>query len=488
MTFDWSNVLATFQVIDWLVRIAALFIVPRNRKPTAGISWLLTIFLLPVPGIILFFILSSPKLPPIRRKAQQVIDQYVVQILEAAKLQFPRHRAVLDAKVDSLHQPIADLAQNLTGLPVVGGVSAEILTDYLGIIDRIIKDIDRAERYVYIEFYAIALDDTTEPVFEAMREAVDRGVVVRVLYDQYGSMKYPHYRAMKRRLKKDGVLFRPMLPVRLPGFGYVRPDLRNHRKLVIIDGEIGYTGSLNLIDRGYHRKDAIVYDELMVRAEGLITVQLRSVFIADWYAETSSLLTSDPDSPPSPDIYQVGDLRAQVVPSGPSYEYENNLEVFIQLFSTARKSITIVNPYFVPDEALEKALISATQRGVEVTLVNSEAIDQLFVSHAQSSYYEEMLRAGVEIYHYKAPTLLHSKYMVVDDISLIGSSNVDIRSFELNHELVAIFYDKAVARKLLRITEKYLEKAKRLRLEKWRQRAWYKQLLDNIARLTSSVQ
>lgn len=485
---DWSVVIATFHVIDWIIRIGAVFIVPRNRKPTSGISWLLIIFLLPIIGIILFFILSSPKLPPIRRKAQQVINQYVVQVLEAAKLQFPRHRAVLDAKVDAEHEPIARLASNLTGLSVVGGNSVDVLTDYLGIIDRIIKDIRRAQRYVYVEFYALALDDTTEPVFKALEEAVERGVLVRVLYDQYGSMKYPNYRAMKRRLKNSGIIALPMLPLRLPGFGYVRPDLRNHRKLVIIDGEIGYTGSLNMIERGYHRKDSIVYDELMVRMQGLIVVQLRSVFTADWFAETGDLLGTDPISPPSPAMYQVGELRAQIVPSGPSYDYENNLEVFVQLFSTARQSITIVNPYFVPNEALEKALVSATQRGVKVTLVNSEAVDQLFVAHAQSSYYDEMLRAGVEIYHYKAPTLLHSKYMVVDDISLVGSSNVDIRSFELNHELVALFYDKVVARKLSRITEAYLERAKRLRYEKWRQRAWYKQLLDNIARLTSSLQ
>ncbi len=339
---------------------------------------------------------------------------------------------MLDAQVDPVHQPIADLAKNLTGLSVVGGASADIYNDYLGIIDRIIKDVRQAERYVYIEFFALALDDTTEPLFVAMEKAVERGVTVRVLYDHLGSAKYPRYRDMKKRLKAAGIMFHPMLPIRFPGFGYVRPDLRNHRKLAIIDGEIGYTGSLNLIDRGYHRKDAIVYDELMVRLQGLPVVQLRSVFVADWYAETGDLLGDDPVSPPTPAMYQAGELNVQIVPSGPSYEYENNLEVFIQLFSTARNSITIVNPYFVPDEALEKALISATQRGVEVRLVNSEAVDQLLVSHAQSSYYEEMLRAGVKIYHYKAPTLLHSKYIIVDDVSLIGSSNIDVRSFELN--------------------------------------------------------
>ncbi len=488
MSFGTSDLLAIWYILEWIIRIFAIFIVPQNRKPTSGISWLMLIFLLPVPGLLLFLLLSSPKLPLLRRKSQDVLNQYVRRALKTAKLNHPDMVQMVDAKVDPEYQITADLAKTLTGLTVVSDTSAEFLSDYLGIIDRIVKDIRKAKNFVYVEFFIIALDDTTEPIFDAMKQATERGVIVRVLFDYWGSFKMPGYRKMVRRLKHDGISYQAMLPLRLPGMGYVRPDLRNHRKLMVVDNELGYTGSLNLVERAYHRKDAIVYDELMVRVKGITVLQLKSVFLADWYSETGILLNDDRSELVEAYDKDIGSLKAQVVPSGPGYEFENNLKVLIQLFHSAKKSITIVNPYFVPDDSLAMAIVTAAQRGVEVTLVNSEAIDQVFVAHAQSSYYQQMLEAGVHIYHYKAPTLLHSKYFIVDDVAVVGSSNADIRSFQLNHELVIIFYDKSVALKLRKLTGQYLLKSKHLTIEKWRRRSTKDRLIDNIARLTSALQ
>ena len=279
-----------------------------------------------------------------------------------------------------------------------------------------------------------------------------------------------------------------MLPIRLPGKGYTRPDLRNHRKLVVIDGQVGYTGSMNMIQRNYHRKDDIVYDELVVRIEGPVTAQLEAVFLNDWLAETGQFLT-DQAGNITDQLQSKGDALAHVIPSGPGYDYENNRQFFASLFYAAKHQITIVNPYFVPDESLITALISAAKRGVRVVLLNSEAIDQIMVAHAQRSYYEQMLKAGVEIYLYKKPALLHSKFTIIDnDACFVGSSNMDIRSFELNQELTLTSYDVSFVRSMQRVAGGYLKKSRKVNKAGWSKRPPRKQLLDNIARLTSSLQ
>jgi cardiolipin synthase len=257
---------------------------------------------------------------------------------------------------------------------------------------------------------------------------------------------------------------------------------------VVVDGEVGYTGSLNMVERAYHRKDAIIYDEMVVRLEGPIVLQLEAVFLTDWHSETGVII-AEPRRNLEKQLVARGTTTAQVIPSGPGYEYENNLKAFNGSFYQASSRITIVNPYFVPDESLQMALTNAALRGVEVILVNSEAIDQRMVAHAQRSYYQEMLDAGVKIYLYKAPTLLHSKYILIDDdLLLVGSSNMDIRSFELNQELMLAVYDTKVVSQLETITLSYLKRSRRLTKKEWAQRSIGQRFLDSVARLTSSLQ
>jgi cardiolipin synthase len=327
------------------------------------------------------------------------------------------------------------------------------------------------------------------PIFDALARAVQRGLVVRVMYDSLSTNRYPKHKEMKQRLIDDGVLVQPMLALKFPGKGYVRPDLRNHRKLVVIDGEIGYTGSQNLVQRDYHRKDDIYYDEMVVRLKGPIAMQLAAVFVSDWFSETGVLLDYDDSSKVPAKIERHGDSLAQVLPSGPGYDDENNLKLFTALIHLAQKRIVIVNPYFVPDDALTNAITSATHRGVEVIMINSEAMDQWMVGHAQRSFYEPFLRAGVKIYLYKAPILLHSKFMTVDDeVATIGSSNLDLRSFFLDLEVTLIAYDHKVVKELQKIEAQYLAKSTEIQLKQWLKRPKLQNLMDNIARLTSALQ
>jgi cardiolipin synthase len=179
----------------------------------------------------------------------------------------------------------------------------------------------------------------------------------------------------------------------------------------------------------------------------------------------------------------------QIIPSGPGYQYENNLKFFVSLIHSAEKSIVITNPYLVPDESLLSALTTASLRGVMISILNSEAMDQWMVGHAQRSYYEQLMRAGITISLYKKPQLVHEKFIAVDDaVAVIGSSNLDIRSFELNHECVVVAYDEKTAKALLLHHIELLKNSHQLHLETWLKRSGWQSFLDSIARLTSALQ
>jgi cardiolipin synthase A/B len=347
-----------------------------------------------------------------------------------------------------------------------------------------VKDIHAAKKRILFEFFIIALDDTTKPVWEALEAAVARGVEVRVLFDGFVCRHYPHFRELKKRLTQAGILWKPMLPINLkPGKNFTRPDLRNHRKIIVIDGEVGYTGSQNIIDKTYHRSDELYYEELMARIKGPVVWELSAIFRADWYAETLEFIPEDQL------IIGKGDITAQVLPSGPGHGGSNNLKLYTSLMYSAEKKITIVTPYFVPDDALLTALISAADRGIEVSIINSEIIDKLLVGHAQRSYYEELLSAGIKVYLYKSPVFLHSKHVTIDDeVAVIGSSNLDIRSFELDQEITLVLYDKKVVKRLRAIENRYIEGSSQVNAYSWNRRPLYLRSLDNLARLTAVLQ
>jgi cardiolipin synthase len=484
-TYIWGVIALLVTVIGWVIPFVMLFIVPVNRKPSSATAWLLVIFAVPWFGLLIFLLMGSPKLSAYRRKLQQEMDNAIVDFVAEAK-QDPQQRALILPEIAPRYEPLVKLNKNLGGLPAMAGNAVEILTDYAGMLARIAEDIDAAQYYVHIEFYILIADAETEGCFQAMERAVARGIPVRVLYDPIGSRKYPTYRATLRRLKASGIIAQPMLPLK-QGKDFNRPDLRNHRKIVVIDGEIGYTGSLNLIARAYHRKDDIYYDELVARVCGPATDALDAVFRTDWFSETGERFPVR-YGPYRVVLRKYGDALCQVLPSGSAFANENNLKLFVALIHAARKKVVICNPYFVPDDALMLAVISAAQRGVDVTLINSEAQDQFLVAYAQRSYYEQLLRAGVKIRLYRAPTLLHSKTMSIDDdIAVIGSSNLDMRSFQLNLEVTLVCYDPGVVADLHEAETEYITRSRLITLEEWQQRSPISRLFENLTRLMSAL-
>ena len=471
--------------LDFVIRVAAIIIVPRNRRPSSALGWLLAIFLIPYIGVILFLLIGSPRLGRKRRRRQAEINQFIIDSTEG--IDKVAHSASWPSWLDS----IVELNRNLGSMPLVGGNTAQLQIDYEKNMLDIAADIDNAKTFVHVEFYILSSDSVTEPVFKAMQHAVARGVEVRVLFDHVAAMRTVGYKQTKKRLTAIGVDWHLMLPF-LPLQGkYERPDLRNHRKLVIIDGVVGWMGSQNLIDSSYLKKSNIKrglhWKDAMVRLRGPIVAGLNAIFITDWYSETDVLLTREAE--PIEAFHEKNTLDCQIVPSGPGFASENNLRLFLALMYSAQEKIIITSPYFVPDESLMYAITSACQRGVRVELFVSEIGDQALVYHAQRSYYEALLRAGVIIWLYKAPTILHSKHMSIDEeVAVIGSSNMDMRSFSLNLEVSLMVRGESFVQQMREVEEAYRQDSRALTLEEWEKQPLRSTVLDGLARLTSSLQ
>jgi cardiolipin synthase len=487
---SWTLIAEVAYAVGWVIIVASLFVVPRNRRPGSATAWLMLVMLLPYVGLVLFWLIGSPKLSRRRRAQQRTMDERIARVIARRDESLER---MFDPPVAARQEPIVRLATRLGGLPACAGNTVTLLPDYDGALAQMIAAVDAARAFVHVEFYILALDDTTAPFFDALERAVKRGVPVRVLLDHVGSRKFPGHRAMLKRLTDAGVAWHRMLPLRPFSNQWNRPDLRNHRKILVVDGTVGFTGSMNVIDKSYllpsNRRRGMSYVELLACVSGPVVLELNAAFITDWYSETGVLLDGShaPETVVTPTM--TGRALCQVLPSGPAYETDNNLRAFVSLIHSARHRVTIACPYFVPDESLMMAITSAAQRGVEVTLFSSAIADQFFVHHAQLSYFEELLAAGVVVYQYRAPVLLHSKHISVDDeVAVIGSSNLDMRSLTLNLEVTLLAYDAEVVAGLRAVEREYLQHCTRLDLAAWRRRPLATQLFDNLARLTAALQ
>ncbi|KQZ86284.1 cardiolipin synthase [Microbacterium sp. Root166] len=483
MTFDPTWWLVLVFVTDLIIRIAAIIIVPRNRRPTAAMAWLLAIYFIPIVGVFLFLLIGNPRLPRKRRRKQERINQYIHDTSES--LDFGTLRPHAPAWFTGL----VNLNRNLGAMPLAGDNAAHIIGGYQDSLDAMADAIREAELYVHVEFYIFQSDAATDNLFRALEEACERGITVRVLLDHWANRGKPTYKKTLKRLDAMGAQWHLMLPVQPLKGKYQRPDLRNHRKLLVIDNKVAFTGSQNVTDSTYNlRKNirrGLHWVDLMVRIEGPVVASVNAVFRSDWYSETDEVLDDEIELMEA----GPGDLDCQIIPSGPGFEFQNNLKLFAGLLFAAQRKIIIVSPYFVPDEALLLAITTACQRGIHVELFVSEEGDQALVYHAQRSYYEALLRAGVKIWMYQRPFILHSKSMTIDDeVAIVGSSNMDMRSFGLNMEISMLVRGEEFVREMRAIEDGYRSLSRELTLAEWEQQPLRSTVLDNLARLTSALQ
>ncbi|CAM3409027.1 phospholipase D-like domain-containing protein [Occultella aeris] len=469
----------------FLINLVALGLVPERRRPSSAMAWLLLIFFLPGVGLLLFLLIGSPYVPSKRREEQRVAGE----VIRAGLAGVP----VLPASPDRPDwlDPVMVLNRHLAWMPAVQNNSAELFAGYEESIQAKADLIRTAERYVHVEYFMICRDTTSEPFIAALLEVAARGVKVRVLFDHLSTIGLPGHKELLATFDRAGIEWHPMLPIQPLKRQWRRPDLRNHRKIVVVDGRTGFVGSQNIIDASYHKKkheaNGRKWRELTARVEGPVVQSLSLVFASDWYIETHERLRDYVQTEEFP--ADQGDLTCQIVPSGPGFPDENNLRLFNALIYGAQERLSIASPYFVPDESLLYAITTAAQRGVAVELFVSEKGEQLMVSHAQCSYYRYLLEAGVRIFMYPYPFVLHSKHFSVDDhTAVIGSSNMDIRSFNLDFEVSMMCTGASFVAKMREVEDSYRSVCRELTLAEWKKRPLTQRWLDNVMRLTSAVQ
>lgn len=475
-------------VAEYVVKIIAIGTVPENRRPSSSQAWLLIILLVPVVGVPLYLVIGSPYVRGRRNRLQARFNK----LLDDGLAHLPLLPEGADASPELTS--VLRLNRRLTGLPSVAGSNDGLFADAHEFYEAMAESVRRAEYYVHVEFYILSWDEATDGFFTALSEAVERGVRVRLLMDHLGSRGYPGWRKLRKRLTAAGIEWQLMMPIDLWRRRIRRPDLRNHRKLVVVDGVVGYIGSHNLIHPAYksRRNERIGREwyDLSMRVSGDVVAQLESVFAVDWYAESGERLRPESFFAEQPELVPgEGTVNAmQLVPSGPGFPTEPNLRLFTSLVHSALERVAIASPYFVPDESLLGALSTAAYRGVRIDLFVGEEADQFVVGHAQRSYYHALLEAGVHIHLYPAPTVLHSKWMTVDDtVATIGSSNMDYRSFALDYEITLLGFDGDLVESLHREAQKYREVSHELTLEEWQQRPWTGRYVDNVCRLFSAL-
>ncbi|WP_322919162.1 MULTISPECIES: cardiolipin synthase [Nocardioides] len=474
---------AALVVADYVIKVIALGVIPGNRKPSAAMAWLILILIIPLAGFAVFLLLGRTDLGRRRLARQQESDRAIrtaVDRLVTEPVDGPPYLA-----------SVVHLNRNLGSLPLQAGNRIDLVPGYRDAVAAMTAEVASATVSVEVEFYIAAWDDVTGPFFEALVAATARGVRVRLLFDHMGSRSIPGFAGFQERLARTTIEWHPMLPVRPLKGQFQRPDLRNHRKILVVDGRTAFMGSQNLVEPGYNKpknhEAGREWVELVARVDGPTVRALRAVFAKDWYAETGERLDEELVSV-EPARHDDG-VAAQVLPSGPGYGTENNLRLFTTLIYSAHHRVSLTSPYFVPDEPLLYAVTTAARRGVEVELFVSEEGDQFMVYHAQCSYYQALLEAGVRIHLYPAPAVLHSKHFSIDDdVAVIGSSNMDMRSFALNHEVSMMVTGSDVVARFRKVEDDYRALSRELTLEEWSRRPAVQRYLDNTMRLTAALQ
>ncbi len=472
---DWA---ALYVASEWVLRIGALVYVPQRRPPAAARAWLLLIFFLPWFGLVLYLLIGRAYMPRRRFRVQRQIYELIKRLAPRE----PGFDATMATTVPAELMPALRLADELSEFTVVGGNRFELLPVYDAAIDRIVAEIDAARQFVHMLFYIFEDDEVGRRVAAALERAARRGVSVRVLMDAIGSRA--GLAGLSPGLRAAGAEVVRLMPLRLWGPNAARFDLRNHRKIVVVDGACAFFGSQNIVSA--HANRGMVNEEMLVRATGPVVRHLHAVLMGDRFLELGTLPPESDDlSAPPANLAQGG--LALVVPSGPGYNEGTAEAVMIALMFGARSRVVLTSPYVVPSEPFLSAMCSAARRGVTVDLIVDAESNKPLVQYAQRSFYDTMLKAGVNI-HRHGGSFLHAKHLSIDDdVALIGSSNLDIRSFALNAEVSVLIIDRTVVADLRRVQEGYLRHSDMVTRDERRALRLPQRALENLARLTDSL-
>lgn len=477
---SWVHVLAwSYLAIEWIIRVVMIPVVMRKRSPQAAMAWLFVIFFEPIIGCLVYLLIGETHLGRSRLKKRHA----AIEKIRAFRPLVALDAAIAAARVPEEQHDLARLTERVGDMRALGGNSIELLDDTDGFLDRLVEAIDGAEHSAHLQYYIYSADESGARISAALTRAAARGVKCRLLVDGAGSKRF--LRRGAGALRRAGVDVAAALPVSLPRALLSRIDLRNHRKITVIDNRIAFTGSQNIINADYGSRFAGAWRDLSVRIEGPAAFQLQRVFLEDWTAEHPDEEYELTGAPLTPEL--VGNVSIQSAPSGPGAGNTAFGDLLMACINEAEHRIVMTTPYFVPDEPIIAAMRVAALRGVEIDLMIPKRGNHPLAHAAARAYFDELIEGGVRIFLH-TNGLLHAKTLSVDDsFVLIGSGNFDIRSFTLNFELMQIFYGAEAVRELGLFHEHCFEESEPLDVEAWNRRGRLVRFRDNFAKLLSPL-
>jgi cardiolipin synthase len=467
-----------FLLTDLTIRIGlSIRVIMRRRPYPITLAWLVVILLVPFAGGFFYLLFGENRLSD-KRTARILLSvphyQHWLQTLHGRS---PVQWQHLNPECSHLHQQAVALA----GIPALDGNALELIDSPEDILKAIIDDIEQASSTCHLQFYIWEEGGMVDEVMAALGRANSRGVSCRLLLDAIGSRAFLRSTTAKT-MRAAGIRIQESLPASIYSTLFARIDIRNHRKLVIIDGRIAYTGSQNMVDPSVFKQDAGVgkWIDLMVRIRGPVVEALAGTFVNDWFLDADirhfrpksvrediDTVRRIADIHPSP---PVGEIAVQLVPSGPGLAQDSIHSLLLATIYTARRELTLTTPYFIPDEPLLIALKAAKN-------------DSRLVEYASRARFEELVSAGVTILQFTGG-LLHAKTITVDgDIALVGSVNLDMRSFWLNFEATLFIYDPAFTSSLRHLQHRYAAQSVPLDGGTLAERPRFERFRENLALL-----
>jgi cardiolipin synthase len=473
--FIWGLFESVFSAVVSLLFLLAVVttivvIVMDNRNPYKTLAWVLVLVFLPVVGLALYYFFGQDT-----RREKLISKKGFKRLTKYPMMEFQMQES-FKVSEEKQHQLIRFFQRVNLALPFEGN-SMKIFQDGSSMLQALLATINSAKHHIHVEFYIFEDDAVGCLVKDALIEKAREGVEIRVLYDDVGCWKVPH--RFYDEMREVGIEVRGFLKVRFPRFTS-KVNYRNHRKLVVVDGRIGFVGGMNLAERYLKGVPWGIWKDIMMQVEGKAVYGLQMAFLTDWYATDHSLITS---SSYFPQMEDKGTSLMQVVTSDPVGEWKDIMQGLLIAITSAQKYVYIQSPYLLPTEPILLALKTAAAAGVDVRIMIPEKSDSRMVHWGTMSYLQELMEAGIKIYMYQKG-FLHSKLIVCDDcLSSVGSTNMDFRSFEHNFEINAFMYDKTSALMLKDIFLSDQKDAKLLHLKEWRMRPWSQKVKESVIRL-----
>ena len=475
--FPYASIVYNIATVLYIIMVLAVIgvVLGENRNPVKSIAWVLVLVLLPVVGLVIYLIFGRSL------KGMKLISRS--ELRELRRLNDFPDQVSLDPDVSDDSRQLITLVNKLTEPHLFTGNDIEVFTTGQNKFEALLRDIEAARDYVHVQYFIIEGDETGTRLIDLLMQKAREGVQVRVLYDYVGSF-YTRPSVLKK-MRSAGIEVHPFLELSLMQFAF-RVNWRNHRKIVVIDGKIGYVGGMNIANR-YVTGDKkwLAWRDTHLRITGEAVAALQYSFAIDWNFTTRELLklpTMRYETPPQHQQHIV-----QMVGSGPSDRWHNISFVFFKAITLAKKCIYVQTPYFLPSDAVLKALQSAALAGVDVRLMIPRKPDSMMLRLATGSYIKECMQAGIKVYLYEN-TVMHAKVVIVDDeFVTTGSTNFDFRSFEHNFEFNALIYSREFNRQMRDIFDADIQQCSRLRMGQWKQRPLIQKALESIVRLISPI-